>query len=81
MEKVNDGGPAFPSSMTDDSLHIAGMTLRDYFAAKALAALIQANRNPMTLGTSHVENNGSFAVAAYALADAMIHARGCGYVK
>jgi|DEB19_MinimDraft_3_1074340.scaffolds.fasta_scaffold00018_50 hypothetical protein len=26
------GGPAFPSTMTDDTLHVPGMTLRDYFA-------------------------------------------------
>jgi len=33
------GGPAFPP-MRDPNTHVFGMTLRDYFAAKAMQALI-----------------------------------------
>ena len=42
MNTHNTGGPAFPCNLTDDSLHIPGMTMRDYFAAKAMAALVSA---------------------------------------
>ena len=53
--------PAFPiNAMTTDE----GMTLRDYFAAKAMQALI--------------DNDGLFSVIpiqAYAIADAMMKAR------
>lgn len=34
--KMKNGGPAFPSTLTDDTLHVPGMTLRDYFAAQAM---------------------------------------------
>jgi len=38
-EEINDGGPAFPlkGPLTSDCL---GMSLRDYFAAKAMQALL-----------------------------------------
>jgi len=53
--------PAFPQ---DYSLH-TGMTLRDYFAAKALANLY----------TQHDSNADKVAEWAYAVADAMMEAR------
>jgi hypothetical protein len=56
----NTGGPAFPSVFD----HERGMTLRDYFASKAMQALI--------------DNDGLFSeipTQAYALADAMLEAR------
>lgn len=34
-ETIKDGGPAFPIGERDSFVH-AGMTLRDYFASKAL---------------------------------------------
>jgi hypothetical protein len=43
MDK-DDGGPAFPSKRTDIGQH-NGMSLRDYFAAKAMASLIIAMGN------------------------------------
>jgi len=55
------GGPAFP---LDTDCCDVGMTLRDYFAAKAMQALI--------------DNDGLFSeipTQAYALADAMLKAR------
>ena len=53
---------AFP--WTHDNVTCTGMTLRDYFAAKAMQALI--------------DNDGLFSeipTQAYALADAMLKAR------
>jgi hypothetical protein len=65
------GGPAFPAlpiqrhTDTGEILYQSeGMTLRDYFAAKAMQALI--------------DNDGLFSeipTQAYALADAMLKAR------
>lgn len=39
MSKDN-GGPAFPTERTDTSGLFDGMTLRDYFAAKAMQGMI-----------------------------------------
>jgi hypothetical protein len=64
--EITDGGPAFPSDNFGQPSH-AGMTLRDYFAAKALDALISL---PQTKGTET-----EFAKWAYAYADAMLAAR------
>ena len=61
---TNTGGPAFPFAFTDEARVSDGMTLRDYFAAKAMQALI--------------DNDGLFSeipTQAYALADAMLKAR------
>ena len=60
----NTGGPAFP--IEGGSIY-AGMTLRDYFAAKAMQA-------DMTDGIH--ENDFAWAAArAYKVADAMLKAR------
>lgn len=61
---MNDGGPAFPAH---DNWRInSGMSLRDYFAAKAMQELINNDEVP-TMRES-VE-------AAYRWADAMLEAR------
>ena len=43
-ERVDDGGPAYPSTEVhpnyDFPIHHFGMSLRDYFAAQALAGLL-----------------------------------------
>jgi len=51
-----------------------GMTLRDYFAAKIVASLLQA-ASGAHVGASYPEQNKNFALAAYALADAMMETR------
>ena len=70
MNNTNTGGPAFPlhnHGAQTLGLHVAGMTLRDYFAAKAMAA-------DMTDGIH--ENDFAWAAArAYKVADAMLKAR------
>ncbi len=62
MSKLNNGGPAFPK---DGSAYSEGMTLRDYFAAKAM----QTFASTKELGDEQV------ASWAYATADAMLKAR------
>jgi hypothetical protein len=63
------GGPAFP--LVANNWHRAGMTLRDYFAAKAMQATVQA------WITNHDYPSTDFEVAinAYKVADAMLKAR------
>lgn len=71
--------PAFPTNYFYDQetehevLPMPGMTLRDYFAAKAMQGLIASPRTPS--GT--VDNVTSDLVAnlSYAVADAMLKAR------
>lgn len=61
------GGPAFP---LDRDIVNVGMTLRDYFAAKAMQGLLSgllANGMDLTWGP--------VAVDAYRQADAMLEAR------
>ena len=50
-----------------------GMTLRDYFAAKALQGMITTSGHPALLGLEGCEIDT--AQAAYKMADAMIAAR------
>ena len=70
---INNGGPAFPFTehTPDGSLYSEqpGMTLRDYFAAKALQGLLSHNSN----GNASDKN---IAEWAYSQADAMLRARG-----
>ncbi len=66
----DDGGPAFP--VQDASTWQAhGMTLRDYFAAKAMQGLL-ADLPKSLHGFDWVNNT---AKEAYSLADAMLKAR------
>lgn len=90
MKTIMDmGGPAFPTEcpmpsplIGDESFLSAihpGMTLRDYFAAKAIIALMQDSRWVNSLDNHAVKNGLKFkdalAFDAYQLADAMLKAR------
>ena len=52
MSKINDGGPAFPGGdgelAGNPTYYAPGMTLRDYFAAKAMAAIVNSYRTSTT---------------------------------
>lgn len=67
---VNTGGPAFPAM--DDTNFYPGMTLRDYFAAKAMVYRAQAMTSYMANPDAWAEE---VAKNAYKLADAMLKAR------
>lgn len=69
MRNTNTGGPAFPSP-TDGMLDNEGMTLRDYFAAKAMQGLLA-----QAMGTALGSDPKYAAEYAYATADAMLKAR------
>ena len=66
----NTGGPAFPGLHPSKECHYqdAGMTLRDYFAAKAMQGLLAC---PATT----TRNENMYACDAYTMADAMLKAR------
>ena len=75
--EFDTGGPAFPALANWDrsgnkatALQFEGMTLRDYFAAKALQGML-ASRNPTT-PRFHPEDDAAYV---YAVADAMLKAR------
>jgi hypothetical protein len=63
MNDTNTGGAAFPTHLNLTQ----GMTLRDYFAAKAMQGLLSDS------GVSGTPEE--FATRAYNMADAMIQAR------
>jgi len=65
MSDKNTGGPAFPYGTA-----YAGMTLRDYFAAKAMQGILVATVTPIT-----VWSQDDVAETAYNMADAMLKAR------
>lgn len=84
MSTIKDGGPAFPGGVNQVYTNIepgeptqSGMTLRDYFAAKAMQALATANIAEIA-DANGVEGEpvvDYMARAAYHVADAMLAAR------
>lgn len=72
MTPVN-GGPAFPTPGGDDYHPLPGMTLRDYFAAKAMAAMISTAAIPCLGGLDGGEIRTAWA--AYKMADEMLARR------
>jgi hypothetical protein len=73
MNEINTGGSAFPLPLSEhlgwrDSEH-HGMTLRDYFAAKAMQALLSHPDSRTDIGPE------AYAMSAYKMADAMLTAR------
>jgi hypothetical protein len=78
MSNTNTGGPAFPAPIIDANGH-EGMTLRDYFAAKAMQAIYAAQVEWQSTGcpadAESLQVMEDVAGDAYALADAMLRAR------
>lgn len=76
-----NGGPAFPYSGVhkgEKANHIIdshGMTLRDYFAAKLMPAVIGSLNGPVT-GEEYPGDFDHYAECSYRMADAMLRARG-----
>lgn len=72
MQK-DDGGYAFPTNPTFYGHECDGMTLRDYFAAKAMQAIITGS---MADGTKfNKEDPAGVSLVAFFVADAMLKAR------
>lgn len=75
MSAADNGGPAFATACENYTINYSstGMTLRDYFAAKAMQGLIA-----QSLGTALDANSRSMEIGAqfsYRMADAMLKAR------
>ena len=64
--------PAFPISGSQYR-HTEGMTLRDYFAAKAMQAIISSDKYVGLIGVNIYERRT--ATDAYKMADAMLKER------
>ena len=87
MSKIDNGGPASPVSTSDEisghqdgpnTWQFPGMTLRDYFAAKAMQGLCSAS--PLGIpGGADVSDGRTVIVliarTAYMMADAMLKER------
>jgi hypothetical protein len=76
----NEGGSAFPIVVPDcghgDARSVdAGMTLRDYFAAKALGGMLAYSQNDRDGNWANNCPKSCVAEAAYEYADAMLAAR------
>lgn len=70
MSSINNGGPAFPIPLHPGQTYTAhalcdGMTLRDYFAAKAMTGCLPGQK----------VDPDEQARMAYRMADAMLRAR------
>jgi hypothetical protein len=72
MKDTHQGGPAFPQQ-TNSLLSYSGMTLRDYFAAKALQGAIS---HGLFKGAKAEQSYADYlSNFAYVYADAMLKAR------
>jgi hypothetical protein len=70
------GGPAFPDGSTNEwgNATKGGMTLRDYFAAKAMQSLMSMTEIQVAIGKKDIKIE-VVANASYEWADAMLEAR------
>jgi hypothetical protein len=68
MSNANTGGPAFPTHLNLTQ----GMTLRDYFAANAMQAII-TNSDQASIAIDEI--GGWVGKYAYEVADSMLKAR------
>jgi hypothetical protein len=67
---MNTSEKAFPNPHLTDA---TGMTLRDYFAAKAMQAIMSSDRYMGVIGVNRYQHRT--AEDAYQMADAMLGAR------
>ena len=73
MATPKDGGPAFPGRDFETRPFSRGMTLRDYFAGQAVAALVHDEVSHCPQGRN--ADGTAIARRAYAVADAMLAER------
>lgn len=80
MEQIKNGGPAFPchTNPRPGTLNEApqGMTLRDYFAAKALNGMLAHATRYLPRPGASADWHVAIAEEAYELADAVLYVRG-----
>jgi hypothetical protein len=66
---------AFPAQALGGLGYTTGMTLRDYFAAKAMQGQLSILQNVTALAREQIKLE-DFCIASYEVADAMLKARG-----
>ena len=75
----DDGGSAFPNkydlAMENEVIREEGMTLRDYFAAKAMQSIYMRLGGGPCAGSDHDGGLTNVAKNAYYMADAMLAER------
>lgn len=77
MRELDDGRPAFPDhidNINTDIVDFPGMSLRDWFAGKALPGMLD-NARHLLLSTQEMPSAEVIAHAVYKMADAMIAER------
>ena len=74
---IEDGGPAFPVNQSEVCNMAPGLSLRDYFAAKAIGPMIEFGSKPEAAKAGMNGDNcmRKIAAVAYVLADEMLRAR------
>jgi hypothetical protein len=79
MSTQDNGGSAFPqdewSCDASDYLIAGGMTLRDYFAAKAMQGILSDAEVTRVMASGERSSTEELCSAAYSFADAMLKAR------
>ncbi len=79
MSTITNGGPAFPHAFEtlnpDESGLHSGMSLRDYFAAKAMQGFFADPTIFSAVSRGPRGKDVELATAAYEMADAMLAAR------
>lgn len=76
MSNTNTGGPAFPVHPSlREGAYGEGMTLRDYFAAKAMQGLLANPKLQEQILKQGGADGGWIELSAYGWADAMLKAR------
>ena len=76
MSETNTGGPAFPTPRYErGDMYSLGMTLRDYFAAKAMQAVLTSPILMAAVGSKGGSATQHLAKQSYEMADAMLKAR------
>ena len=71
MKHNSTGGPAFPTTEGAMLRNLQGISVRDYFAAKAMQGIIASEK----LGDEEFATPEMYARDAYKYADAMLKAR------
>jgi hypothetical protein len=72
-EVINKGKTAFPIIGQLQDVREVGITMRDYFAAKAMQAIMSSDRYGGVIGVNNYQHKT--ASDAYIMADAMLKAR------
>jgi hypothetical protein len=81
MERLIMNQPAFPTKINTEhfshpsTIYNTGMTLRDYFAAKAMQGQLSIRENLIALAREQIKIE-DVCLDSYAVADAMLKARG-----